>query len=62
MRGRLSNDYSGYEEGIKDSVYKYYDRNAQIILDEGDSGMTDYCITLQVFNNRQGFELGCCGP
>ncbi len=62
MRGRLSNDYSGYSETIQDSVYKYYDRNAQIILEEDDSGMTDFCIMLQVFNSRREFELGCCGP
>ncbi|MDO9633564.1 MAG: hypothetical protein Q7J05_00790 [Paludibacter sp.] len=62
MRGRLSNDYSGYAKTIHDSVYKYYDRNAQIIVNDDDSGMTDYCIILQVFNSRLEFELGCCGP
>ena len=62
MRGRLSNDYSEYAENIQDSVFKYYDRNVQIILQQDDSGMTDYCITMQVYNSRREFELGCCGP
>ena len=62
MRGRISSDYSGYSNTIQDSVYIYYDRNVQVTLDEDDSGMTDYCITLQAFNSRQEFELGCCGP
>ncbi|MES2558165.1 MAG: hypothetical protein V4590_00380, partial [Bacteroidota bacterium] len=62
MRGRLSNDYIGYASTIQDSIYTYYDRNAQITIEQDDSGMTDYCIMLQVYNSRQEFELGCCGP
>jgi hypothetical protein len=62
MRGRLSSDYSGYAKGVGDRIYAYYDRNVQIIAEEDDSPMTDYCIRLQAFNTRANFELGCCGP
>ena len=62
MRGRLSNDYSGYAEGIQDSVFRYYDRNAQITVSQDESQMEDNCIMLQVFNSREDFEIGCCGP
>ena len=61
MRGRLSTDYSGYAYKTPE-IYKYYDRNVQISFSMDDSGMSDYCIFLEAFNNRQNNELGCCGP
>jgi hypothetical protein len=63
MRGRLSADYSGYNEKLKgQSLYKMYDRNVQISAEKDEAGMADYCILLEVFNNRRYSELGCCGP
>ena len=61
MRGRLSSDYSGYAYKSQE-IYKYYDRNVQISFSIDDSGMSDYCIILESFNNRRYNELGCCGP
>jgi hypothetical protein len=61
MRGRLSSDYSGYAYRVPE-IYGYYDRNVQLVADPDDVGMAAYCITLQAFNTRQEFELGCCGP
>jgi hypothetical protein len=61
MRGRLSTDYKNYVY-TPPEVYKYYDRNVQIIAQADSSSMTNYCILLEAYNSRQDYDLGCCGP